>query len=116
MYIIQFMWSAVLVLLQCNWNPACFSDLYRELRGHVGQSKRVLWTCCAALVWSLWTTRNKFTIDGVFPTQFADILYKLSMYLQVWKPVAWRQDREAMELTISRIRQLYAQVREAVVP
>ena len=107
------MWSAVRELLQCNWNPTCFSDLYRELRRFAGQSKRVFWTCCAALVWSLWTTRNKFTIEGVFPSQPADGLYKLSMYLQVWKPVARRQDREMVELTISRIRSLYTQTREA---
>ena len=89
--------------------------MYRELRRFVGQPKRVLWICCAALAWSLWTTRNKLTIEGVFPSQPADGLYKLSMYLQVWKLVARRQDREAVQLMISRIRSLYTQIREAPV-
>ena len=61
----KFMWSAMRELLQCDWNPACFPDVYRELRRYMGQPKRILWSCCAALVWSLWTTRNKFTIEGV---------------------------------------------------
>ena len=106
------MWSAVRELLGCGWNPTCFADVYREVRKCTGQTKRVLWTACAALAWTLWTTRNKFTIEGTLPAQAADGLYKLSMYMQVWKPVARSEDRGVLELTISRIRSLYARVRE----
>ena len=56
--------------------------------------------------------RIKFTIEGTLPTQAADGLYKLSMFLQVWKPVARRSERGALELTISRIRSLYANIKE----
>ena len=106
------MWSTVRELLGCGWNPAFLADMYREVRKCTGQMKRVLSTACAALVWMLWTTRNKFTIEGILPTQAADGLYKLSMFLQVWKPVARSEDRGVLELTISRIRLLYAHVRE----
>jgi hypothetical protein len=34
------------------------------------------------------------------------------MYLQVWKPVARRQDREALELAIGRLRSLHANIRD----
>ena len=78
----------------------------------MGQTKRVLWTACAVLAWMLWTTGNKFTIEGTLPTQAADGLYKLSIYMQVWKPVTWSEDGGVLELTISRIRSLYARVRE----
>ena len=77
----RFMWSAVRELLGCGWNPTCFADVYREVRKCMGQTKWVLWTACAALAWTLWTTRNKFTIEGTLPTQAADGLYKLSMYM-----------------------------------
>jgi hypothetical protein len=32
----------------------------------------------------------------------------MSFYLQVWKQVARRHDREAVELTIGRLRELHA--------
>jgi hypothetical protein len=34
------------------------------------------------------------------------------MYLQVWKPVARRKDREAVEWEIGRIRALHSTIRE----
>ena len=108
----RFMWSAVRELLGCEWNPSCFAGLYREVRKYAGQTKHVLWIACVALVWTLWTTRNKFTIEGTLPTQVTNGLYKLSMFLQVWKPVTRRSDKGAMELTISRIRSLYASIME----
>jgi hypothetical protein len=47
--------------------------------------------------WTLWNVRNKFTIEGGFPTNPADGLYKMTVYLQVWKPLARRGDRQAVE-------------------
>jgi hypothetical protein len=108
----RFMWSAVRELLGCTWNPTCFAELYRLLDDLVGQTKRVLWICCSALCWGLWNIRNKFSIEGIFPSQPADALYKMLMYLQVWKPVARRQDREALELAIGRLRSLHANFRD----
>ena len=64
----KFMWSAVRELLHCDWNPSCFADLYRMLNSTRAQTRRVLWICCAALCWSQWTTRNKFTLERTFPS------------------------------------------------
>ena len=108
----KYMWSAVRELLSCDWNPTCIGDVFRLLQHDKGQTKRVLWTCCAALCWTLWNVRNKFTIEQKFPAQPADCLYKLSTYLQGWRPVARRCDREALELTIRKIRELHATVRD----
>ena len=108
----RFMWSAARELLQCSWNPSCFADLYRLIDLHKGQMKRKLWICGAALCWSLWTTRNKFTIESTFPAHPAGGLYKLSMFLQVWKPMARRQDQEILQVTIGRIHSLYLELRE----
>jgi hypothetical protein len=58
--------------------------------------------------------RNKFTIEGAFPNKPADALYELSMYLQVWRPVARRQDREMLELTICKIRVFHSSMRDAI--
>ena len=82
----KFLWSAVRELLHCSWNPTCFAELFRLLQGYAGRARRVLWICCAGLCWTLWNMRNKYTIEGIFPSQPADCLFKLAMYLQVWKP------------------------------
>jgi hypothetical protein len=77
----KFMWSAVRELLHCSWNPSCCTDIFRILHVHVGQTRRVFWLACTALLWTLWNLRNKFTIEGVFPAQCTDGLYKMTMYL-----------------------------------
>jgi hypothetical protein len=61
----------------------------------------------------LWNLGNKFTIDGVFLRQPADDLYKMFMYLQVWKPVARRKDRGTVEWTIGWIRALHSTIRDS---
>jgi hypothetical protein len=105
------MWSAARELLACSWNPACFADVYRYLRRLKGQHKRVFWMCFAALCWSLWTTRNKFTIEGFFPNQPSHVLYKMASYLQVWRPVAKRKDRAALGAAADKIRTLLGALR-----
>jgi hypothetical protein len=57
---------------------------------------------------------NKFSIEGSFPSQPDDTLYKMSIYLQVWKPVARRKDRGVLELTISRIRDLHSAIQVSI--
>ncbi|KAK1613172.1 hypothetical protein QYE76_036845 [Lolium multiflorum] len=110
----RFMWSAVRDLLGCSWNPSCFADIFWYMRVHVGQTRRVLWLACAALLWSLWNVRNKFTIEGSFPSDPANGLYKMTVYLQAWKLLARRGDRHAVELVIGRIRALHASIRDSV--
>jgi hypothetical protein len=48
----------------------------------------------------------KYYIEGVFSSHHVEALYKMSMYLQFWKPVAKRQDREKLMEVIGRIRGL----------
>ena len=42
----------------------------------------------AALAWSLWRTRNKAIIEGIFFRHPADVMYKLVILLQLWKLLA----------------------------
>lgn len=46
----------------------------------------------AGLCWSLWTTRNKFTIEHVFPRKPTDLLFKLATVLQLWRPLTKEED------------------------
>jgi RsiW-degrading membrane proteinase PrsW (M82 family) len=80
---------------------------------HVGQTRRFLWLACAALLWTLWNLRKKFTIGGVFPAHPSSGLYTMTMYLQVWKLLARREDRQAVELVIGKTRALHASIRDS---
>lgn len=108
----RFMWSVVRELLPCSWNPSCFAEVYRLIQCHQGQDRRVLWSCIAALCWTLWNVRNKYSIEGSFPSQPADCIYKLSVYLQMWRLLSRRCDRPAMDAAISRIRDIHASTRD----
>jgi hypothetical protein len=108
------MWSAVRELLDCSWNLTCFADLYKLLDDLSGKTKRMFWIGCTALCWATWNIRNKFTIEGSFPSQPADGLYKMLIYLQAWKPMARRRDWEALEHAIGRLRTLHASIRDRV--
>jgi hypothetical protein len=60
----------------------------------------------------MWNLRNKFIIEVVFLAHPSDSLYKTIVYLQVWKLLARRDDRQAVELVIGKIRALHASIRE----
>jgi hypothetical protein len=108
----KFMWSAVRELLGHSWDPSCLPDIFRLLQNQVGQTRRVFWIASVALLCTLWNLRNKFSIEGVFSNQPDDGLYKMNIYMQVWKPVARSQDRAAVEEAITRIRSLHATTRD----
>jgi hypothetical protein len=44
----------------------------------------MLWTYFAAQSWALWTTKNKFTIEGKFPRQPANRVFQFLINLQLW--------------------------------
>lgn len=45
-------------------------------------------SCFAARSWPLWNIRNKLTIEETIPNQPADYLFKMLIYMQLWRQVA----------------------------
>ena len=76
----RFAWSAVRETFDKNWQPHTSKDLLEILSAQKGPSARVLWRCVGALLWSLWSVRNKFTIEHKFPKHPADILFKCHIF------------------------------------
>lgn len=70
-----------------------------------GKSKRLFWVGLGAVCWVLWTTRNKFTIEGIFPAKPADLLFKISIFLQQWKFLSKPDDRDDLEVLIAKVRE-----------
>ena len=78
----KFVWSCVTSWLQVSWNPSSFSELRTLAKVLVGVTKRVFWVGLGALCWALWTIRNKFTIEHIFPSKPTDVLFKSCILLQ----------------------------------
>ena len=72
-----------------------------------GRQRQIGWVLFSALCWALWTTRNKLTIDAVVPKHPSDVIYKMCMFIQVWANLAKVQDKEALLLMSSGLKEIY---------
>ena len=79
-----------------SWAPADFAALRPLSTTLSGLTKRLFWFDFLAMCWTLWTTRNKFTIEKVFPSSVANVIFKLCMFLQQWKSLIKEEDKEAV--------------------
>jgi hypothetical protein len=107
----KFVWAGIRELLECSWNPNSFMDMFAILQAFSGRARRILWLFFAAICWALWNTRNKFTIENTFPNHPADVLYKITMYLQQWRILSKRKDHPLLDEMIAMVRSLYASQR-----
>jgi hypothetical protein len=57
----------------------------------------MVWIFFAVHCWALWNTHNKFTIERKFPRQPADIIFKLLISLQLWRPLQKPKDLDALD-------------------
>jgi len=55
------------------------------------------------LFWGLWTTRNKSSIDGVFPKSPTEPLFKILSFLQKWRLVLKEHNRKKLEVQTQRV-------------
>jgi hypothetical protein len=79
-------------MFSVNWSPSSWQKWLSILANINPRAKRLLWTFFVTQSWAIWLTRNKFTIEGFFPRQPADIVFKLVLTLQLWWPLQKRKD------------------------
>ena len=97
-------WCCIRSWLHVSWAPTSFADLRALANSLVGAQRRLFWVGFAAMCWSLWTTRNKFTIEHVFPAKPADCLFKTCIFLQQWRLLTKEEDRDAFDDMAPKIR------------
>jgi hypothetical protein len=68
----------------------------------------LLWTLFVAQSWALWLTRNKFSIEGVFPRQPADVVFKLILTLQLWRPLQKHRDLPVFDELERLVKRLFS--------
>lgn len=110
-HLARFAWSAVLEAASVDWDPSSRSEIVSYLSSVQGSSRRIMWTCAAAMLWALWRTRNKFTIEVVFPSHPADVIYKCIIFLQQWAPLGRHQDADLHRHALDRLRLIYSAAR-----
>ena len=99
----KFIWSCIRLWLGVNWYPSSFGNLRQCINSLVGRSKRVFMVGWAATCSALWTTRNKFTIEHIFPTNPVNCLFKATILLQQWRSLIKDGDLQAFDDILSRI-------------
>ena len=109
----RFAWSAVRTATGVQWDPRSAAELSQLLGSIHGRSKRVMWSCVGALLSAMWLIRNKFTIQGIFHSHPANIIFKCNLLLQQWSPLGRRKDAELIKTAQQRLVQVYAMARES---
>ena len=100
----RFAWSAVRTAAGVQWDPRSAAELVHILDAIQGPAKRVVWSCVGALFWALWLTRNKLTIEHIFPTNPVNCLFKAIIFLQQWRSLIKDGDLEAFDDMLSRMK------------
>jgi hypothetical protein len=108
-HLAKFLWSGVRSMLGVQWNPTSFSQFFDILNLFSGKARRFIWLLFAAQSWALWNVRNKFSIEGIFPKQPADCVFKTTIFLQHWRPLARSKDVELVDGMISLLKTLFLQ-------
>jgi hypothetical protein len=105
------MWAGVRELLKCDWNPIGVGDFMAIVQGLVGPLRRLVWFTFAAQCWSLWNIRNKLAIEGTIINSPSDAIFKMSIYMQSWRVLIRRMDRDLLDSALDDVRTLYARTR-----
>lgn len=90
--LLNFSESGVRLMLEVQWNPTSFSQFFQILSSFSGKARKFIWIIFTAQSWALWRIRNKFSIEGVFPNQPADCVFKTVLLLQQWRPLTGSKD------------------------
>ncbi|KAM0914791.1 hypothetical protein ACQ4PT_011271 [Festuca glaucescens] len=61
--------------------------------GKLSQNNKfaLIWTGAAAVMWSLWTIRNKLILEAKILKHPADAVFRVIFFLQLWRPL-WEEE------------------------
>ena len=111
-HLARFVWSTVREAFHTDWNPASRTQLVSILKSTKGTTRRLVWRCVGALLWAIWTTRNKITIEKKFLNHPADVIFKCHLFLQMWTPLGKERDAERMSEAMARIKTIQMMARQ----
>jgi hypothetical protein len=95
-------------LSNVSWNPTCFADVFVMFQRFHSKTRRVIWTFFVAQCWTLWITRNKFTLEAKFPRKPANIIFKTLLLLQQWRVLRKPEMLPLLDEIIALLKDLYS--------
>ena len=97
------LWCFVCEALGAEWEAHDLAEFLQVRATQVGRKRRLFWLIFAAMMWTLWTTRNKMVIERVFPCRASDSFFKFLAFLQYWHPLARPRDRDRLHLLLDAL-------------
>jgi hypothetical protein len=67
-----------------------------------------LWIFFAAQCGDFWNTHNKFSIEGKFPHQPADVIFKITISLQLWRQLQKTKDQALLDEMVAMTKSFFA--------
>ncbi|KAE8783440.1 dna replication licensing factor mcm2 [Hordeum vulgare] len=93
----QALWCFVREALGPEWEASNLADFLHVRATQVGHKCRLFWMVFAAMMWTLWTTRNKMVIEKVFQRHASDSFFKFLAFLQHWHSLVRTRDRDRLQ-------------------
>jgi hypothetical protein len=78
-HLAKFLWSWVRSMFSVQWNPTSISQFFDILNLFSGKARKFIWLIFAAQSWALCKIHNKFLIEGIFPQQLSDCVFKTTI-------------------------------------
>src|SRR3954469_3048557 len=88
------MWSFIREALGPDWEAPDLAEFLQARANQTNIRRRLFWLVFAAMSWTLWTIRNKMVIGHVLLRRASDMLFKFLAFLQQWRPLSRRKDRD----------------------
>ena len=95
--IAKFVWTCASEALHWNKIPTSMQNFLEGWLPLGCKDYRVKLLFFAAVLWSLWITRNKMTIEGVFIKSPSNVIFKLDSFIQRWRKMLCASDGEMVE-------------------
>jgi hypothetical protein len=95
-------------MLEVDWDPTSFADLFAIFQRYTGQFIRLLWLILAAQSWALWLLRNKLTIEGKFPGRPSNCVFKTILFPQLWRPLQKAKELPQLDGAIAKLKETLA--------
>lgn len=92
----KFIWSCIGEAIGWERPPISLQDFMNNWANR-GENYNLIIFCLAIVLWGLWTTRNKYSIEEIFPSQPTDVLFKINMWMQKWQVLLKGDHRTTLE-------------------
>mgnify|MGYP005817264539 CR=1 FL=1 len=102
------LWSCLRVVVGGVWCHDNLPDLFGEILRLPSPRRAPTWVAMGTLAWTLWCIHNKLVIERVIPCRVTDVIYKMYGFLQPWRPLSKRRDRDVIDNIIMVLRSLAA--------